>query len=93
VPFILQSTIVESGEARAIVCGVGFNTCSGKAGKTLDIQNELTPLQMKLETIANSIGKVGLFVAIFTFIILIIKLLIITIFISKRAVFSLENGI
>lgn len=48
---------------------------------------------MKLETIANSIGKVGLFVAVFTFIILIIKLLIKTIFIANTAVFSLENGI
>jgi Ca2+ transporting ATPase len=35
------------------VCAVGDLTCAGKANRALDIENELTPLQKKLETIAE----------------------------------------
>jgi Ca2+-transporting ATPase len=52
-PFVLQSTLVESGQGKAIVCAVGDLTCAGKANRALDIENELTPLQKKLETIAE----------------------------------------
>lgn len=36
-PFIMSSSLVESGEARAIVCAVGEHTQAGKAERTLDI--------------------------------------------------------
>lgn len=49
----MSSTLVETGEARAIVCAVGEHTQAGKAERTLDIEDEMTPLQKKLETIAE----------------------------------------
>lgn len=52
-PFILQSTLIETGKGLAIVCAVGDHTRAGKANRALDIENEMTPLQQKLETIAN----------------------------------------
>lgn len=43
-PFLLQSTVIENGEGKAIVCAVGEKTQAGKAARTLDIQDDLTPL-------------------------------------------------
>lgn len=43
-PFLLQSTTVVEGEGRAIVLAVGEYTQSGKAERTLNIQDDLTPL-------------------------------------------------
>lgn len=73
VPFLLQSSLVDGGEGRAIVCSVGENTQAGQADRALDIQNEMTPLQLKLETIANQIGMLGFYVAILTFIALCVR--------------------
>jgi magnesium-transporting ATPase (P-type) len=52
-PFMLRSTLCVSGEGRALVVAVGPHTLSGRADAILNIEAELTPLQMKLETIAN----------------------------------------
>ena len=46
------------------------------AEEKLTIEEEETPLQGKLETIANEIGKIGVYVAILTFIAMTIKLVI-----------------
>lgn len=73
-PFLLQSTLAETGNASAIVLVVGKNTCSGRAERCLE-QPEPTPLQKKLETIADLIGKMGFTVALLTFTALIVKLL------------------
>lgn len=86
VPFVLQSTLAEAGEAKAIVCAVGERTQSGKLDRILDIENELTPLQTKLETIANQIGTIGVYAAILTFMALIIRLMI-SIFVQKQVAF------
>ena len=86
VPFVLQSTLAETGQAKAIVCAVGERTQAGKADRILDIENELTPLQTKLETIANQIGTVGVYAAILTFMALIIRLMI-SIFIQQQVAF------
>lgn len=49
------------------------------AEEKLNIEEEITPLQAKLETIANEIGKVGVYVAILTFIAMTVKLVIDTV--------------
>lgn len=46
------------------------------AEEKLNIEEDVTPLQAKLETIANEIGKIGVYVAILTFIALTIKLIV-----------------
>lgn len=53
---------------------MGTRTRAGQIQRLLDIESDLTPLQKKLETIANQIGLLGLYVAIFTFIALVIRL-------------------
>ena len=72
-PFLLAKTLVKTGEGRAMVLSVGVNTRSGMAGEKLDMEDDQTPLQQKLETIANQIGKVGLTVALLTFAVMTIK--------------------
>ena len=41
----------------------------------MNIEKDMTPLQLKLETIAEQIGKAGLYCAILTFIAMMIRLL------------------
>lgn len=67
-PFLLQSTLVETGDGRAIVCAVGELTRAGKVEKALDLDKDFTPLQKKLDTVANKIGLVGFWTAFLTFI-------------------------
>jgi Ca2+ transporting ATPase len=45
----------------------------------LNIEEEETPLQAKLETIANEIGKIGVYVSILTFIAMTLNLVIKTV--------------
>jgi Ca2+-transporting ATPase len=52
-PFLMQTTLVETGTCKAIVVAVGMNTFVGRTGLTMNIEKDLTPLQKKLETIAE----------------------------------------
>lgn len=73
-PIIMSGTKVLCGEGKFIVLVVGDNTCEGKIGAMLRQSDvEVTPLQQKLETIANDIGKFGLISAILIFVILCIR--------------------
>lgn len=76
---MIGKTLVVSGQGTALICAVGSNTRSGMAEEKLNIEEEITPLQGKLETIANEIGKVGVYVAILTFIAMTVKLVIDTV--------------
>lgn len=75
-PFLLQSSLVEKGTCKAIVLAVGDNTNQGRAGLSMNIESEQTPLQRKLDSIAESIGKLGVIVAVLTFIASVVILLI-----------------
>jgi hypothetical protein len=46
------------------------------AEEKLCIEEEVTPLQAKLETIANTIGRVGVYMAVLTFVAMTIKFVI-----------------
>jgi P-type E1-E2 ATPase len=78
-PFLLGNTLVVSGSGSAIVCAVGVNTRSGMAEEKLNIEEEETPLQAKLETIANEIGRIGVYVALLTFISMTVKMIVVTV--------------
>ncbi len=52
-PFLLQGSLVETGSAKAVVLAVGDNTNQGRAGLSMNIEGDNTPLQNKLDTIAN----------------------------------------
>jgi len=75
VPFVLKSSLVETGEGKALVCAVGKQTRSGRASRSLDIEDDETPLQLKLEAIANTIGYIGMTVALATFLAIVLKML------------------
>lgn len=73
-PIVMSGTKVLCGEGMFLVLLVGENTCEGKIGVLLRQGGvEVTPLQQKLETIANDIGKFGLISAILIFFILILR--------------------
>ena len=73
-PFLLSGSQVSNGNATVVVLTVGANTFSGKILKGIQEDEEgETPLQMKLNGIAELIGKIGLAMALLTFIVLIIK--------------------
>jgi len=72
----LKDTLAVSGEGKALVVAVGIRTRAGRAGRILDIDSQPTPLQQKLETMADSIGRVGMTVALATFVIMIIRMII-----------------
>ena len=77
-PFVLQSSLCEKGTATALVLAVGNNTNQGRAGLSMNIESDQTPLQKKLDRIAEGIGLLGVAVAILTFIAICISNLIIT---------------
>jgi len=60
--------MASQGEGKAIILAVGGLTLAGKASKSLDIEKEHTPLQMKLDTVANFIGAIGMWTAVLTFV-------------------------
>jgi magnesium-transporting ATPase (P-type) len=61
---MLGNTLVCQGQGLAIVCAVGYNTRSGMAEQKLQTEEDQTPLQQKLESIANSLGKFGVWFAL-----------------------------
>jgi len=72
-PFILQSSLCDGGYAYALILAVGDNTNQGRAGLSMNIENESTPLQKKLDRIALGIGYLGMLVAVLTFIAICIQ--------------------
>jgi len=67
-----------SGKGVALVCAIGSYTQMGKAEEKLTIEDEQTPLQEKLEVIATLIGKIGMAVALGTFIFMTLNMCITT---------------
>jgi P-type Ca2+ transporter type 2B len=90
-PFVLQNTLVEHGQCTALVAAVGRRTRSGRAERIMNIESEVTPMQAKLETIAELIGQLGFAVATATFIAMIVRMLC-QVYISKdRPISDPEN--
>ncbi|EGR33978.1 hypothetical protein IMG5_028960 [Ichthyophthirius multifiliis] len=75
-PFLISGSKIMDGQGKMLVCAVGVNTQLGKLKEKLEEQQPPTPLQQKLETIAEQIGKVGTGVAILTMSALLINLII-----------------
>lgn len=75
-PFLLGKTLVCQGQGTAMVCCVGTNSRSGMAEEKLQTEEDQTPLQQKLESIANSLAKVGAACAVLAFILGSIKIVI-----------------
>lgn len=52
-PFLLAKSLIVKGMGTAIVCAVGVNSRSGMAEEKLNTEEDETPLQQKLGSIAN----------------------------------------
>ena len=75
-PILLSGTQIHTGEGWFMVIVVGKNSCVGKIMAKLSQEIEMTPLQEKLEQIANDIGLLGTYAAAITVIVLFIRFFI-----------------
>lgn len=67
-PFLISGTKCMDGSGTALVCLTGVNSLLGKTRASLQTEPEPTPLQLKLEDLANTIGIIGSSGAILTFV-------------------------
>eukprot|EP01117_Protostelium_nocturnum_P020226 TRINITY_DN8_c1_g1_i1.p1 TRINITY_DN8_c1_g1~~TRINITY_DN8_c1_g1_i1.p1 ORF type:complete len:1040 (-),score=452.43 TRINITY_DN8_c1_g1_i1:165-3284(-) len=72
-PYLLSGCMMMDGTVRGLAIAVGENSQWGKIRKNLETEEVQTPLQIKLEDLAETIGKVGLGAALATLVILIIR--------------------
>lgn len=70
---LLSGTKIVNGEGKYLVISVGPYSAMGKIKELVNEDEETTPLQNKLETIARDIGNFGLISAIFTVVFLFIR--------------------
>ena len=74
---IMSGTRILNGEGKMIISVVGDSSCVGKISALLRQQDpDETPLQTKLTQIAEDIGKMGLYSAIFILVVMIIRFII-----------------
>ena len=72
-PIIISGSQVKLGEGKFLVIAVGEISCVGKVLAALKDKPTMTPLQKKLEGIADFIGKIGLYTAIVTVAVLFVR--------------------
>jgi P-type E1-E2 ATPase len=73
-PIMMSGTRILTGEGKMVVLVVGEQSCLGKIQALLgNSEAEPTPLQMKLEALAEDIGKFGLYSAITIVLVLLIR--------------------
>ena len=74
-PFIISGSKVQEGTGTFVVTAVGVNSSYGRTAMALRTEQEDTPLQRKLNILADWIAKVGGGAALVLFIVLFIKFL------------------
>lgn len=74
-PILISGSKLLSGQGKALVVCVGKNSVNGSIMSSLsnDDDEEVTPLQNRLDILANGISKYGILAAIVLFIILFVK--------------------
>jgi calcium-translocating P-type ATPase len=75
-PILLAGSRITNGVGKFVVLNVGENCAIGQVRKQVEEdveEGDVTPLQMKLETIARDIGQFGLISAIFTVVFMLIR--------------------
>lgn len=75
-PVILSGTKITQGDGLFLSICVGERSAIGKIREKIMKKPEPSPLQMKLEAIAEDIGKVGFYVAILTVAVMLIRFFI-----------------
>ncbi|GMM38578.1 calcium-transporting ATPase [Saccharomycopsis crataegensis] len=72
-PFFISGSKVLSGVGHCLVTAVGPNSIHGRTMASLKTEPEVTPLQARLDGLANGISKYGLIAAVILFIVLFIR--------------------
>lgn len=76
-PVLLSGTQIATGEGWFLAVVVGKNSCDGKIKAKLEQNSdEMTPLQLKLEQIGEDLGMLGMYAAILTLHILLLRFFI-----------------
>jgi Ca2+-transporting ATPase len=75
-PFIMSGSKVEEGMGTFLVTATGVHSTYGRTMMSLQDEGETTPLQVKLNVLADYIAKVGLTSGLTLFIVLFLKFLI-----------------
>ncbi|PYH99386.1 P-type calcium ATPase [Aspergillus ellipticus CBS 707.79] len=75
-PFIVSGAKVSEGVGTFLVTSVGVNSTFGKTMMSLQDEGQTTPLQSKLNVLAEYIAKLGLGAGLLLFVVLFIKFLV-----------------
>ena len=75
-PFIISGSKINEGTGTFLVTAVGVNSSYGRITMSMHTEQEATPLQRKLNILADWIAKVGGGAALLLFIVLFIKFLV-----------------
>ena len=74
-PFLISGSKILSGVGYAVVTAVGKHSIHGRTMGSLSQDNGSTPLQERLDNLAEGIAKYGFLVAIILFIVLFLSLI------------------
>lgn len=72
-PFLISGAKILSGVGTALVTAVGVNSIHGRTMLSLNHESEMTPLQSRLDNLAEGISKYGFLAALVLFIVLFIR--------------------
>lgn len=72
-PFLISGAKVLSGVGTALVTAVGSNSIHGRTMASLSLEAEVTPLQARLDDLAEGISKYGFLAALVLFVVLFIR--------------------
>jgi Ca2+-transporting ATPase len=74
--FLLSSSLMTEGgqECKCLVIGTGIHSQWGRIKANLVVEQVNTPLQDKLAKLADFTGRIGLLVAILTFVVMVVRL-------------------
>jgi P-type Ca2+ transporter type 2B len=87
-PFLISGSMVTDGGCEAIICAVGVNSTLGKSKLAMQDSNDKTPLQEKLETLADQISNLGILLSIIIFAVMVGKEILNRIFITNSTLFD-----
>lgn len=71
-PFLLSGTNVVNGIGKMMVIGTGVNSLNGRSLLALEVEPEDTPLQQKVERLADIIARIAVILAVTMVIVLLV---------------------
>ncbi|PVU94582.1 hypothetical protein BB561_002417 [Smittium simulii] len=89
-PFLISGSLIVEGVGECVIVAVGENSFNGQTLMALTEETEATPLQIKLNMLAETIAKIGGLVAIAMFFALMIRYIV---FILQRKVSRASNDV